>query len=147
MPPSGAPASLLRRLGAMLYDSLVVLAIWLITLLILVSIRGVAVTGPLVPSLLFIETYLFFAYFWLRRGETLGMLAWRLRLQPIAGAGAPTLGQMTRRFIGAGLGLAACGLGYLWILFDRQSRSWSDLMSNTQVLYSPKSPSQSGESR
>jgi uncharacterized RDD family membrane protein YckC len=131
----------------MLYDSLLVLAIWLATLLILVSIRGDAVTGPVIPSLLFIETYLFFAYFWLRHGETLGMLAWQLRLRPAAGTGAPTLGQITRRFIGAGLGLAAGGLGYLWVLFDPQKRSWSDLMSNTRVLYSPKSTSQSGENR
>ena len=64
----------------MLYDTLVVFGVWVFTVVLLVTIRGDAVVGAWVQSLLFIELFAFFAYFWLKRGQTVGMLAWRLRI-------------------------------------------------------------------
>ena len=138
-------ASFWRRLGAMLYDSLLILALWLTTLYFLVALNNAAVSGAPLQSLLFLECYAFFAFFWLRNRYTLGMLAWRLEIQPNAVAGADgdpvipslTLTQVTLRFLGACAGWAALGLGYLWILFDPQRRSWSDLLSNTRVVQVP----------
>jgi len=64
--PHGAPAGLLRRLAAMVYDGLLVLAIWMVTLLAMVLANGgEAVFGALVQSVLFLETFVFFAWFWL----------------------------------------------------------------------------------
>jgi uncharacterized RDD family membrane protein YckC len=37
------------------------------------------------------------------------------------------------------LGFVAIGLGYLWILVDAQKRAWPDMISDTRVLYTPKS--------
>lgn len=131
------PAGLLRRLGAMVYDSLLVLALWMFTLFPLVAFSNDFVHGPAVRGLLFLEMYLFFAYFWVRRGQTLGMLAWRLALRTDDGAPL-TLTQATLRFCGAVASFLALGLGYLWILFDPQRRSWSDLVSASQVVKLPK---------
>lgn len=137
-PPTAASnaerrATLLRRVGAMLYDGLLILAIWLVTLFPMVALSNDAVFGATVQTLLFLELYAFFAYFWMSRGQTLGMLAWHLELR--APFGRPlTLTQATLRFFGGMLSFATLGLGYLWILFDRERRSWSDRMSGTWVV-------------
>ena len=60
---------------AMVYDALVVLGIWVFTIVLLVTIRGDAVVGAWVQSLLFVELFAFFAFFWIKRGQTIGMLA------------------------------------------------------------------------
>jgi uncharacterized RDD family membrane protein YckC len=76
----GLPASLPRRLGAIVYDALLVTAMWLVTLFPLVAVSNNAVGGATVQSLLFIELFAFFACFWVARGQTHGMLAWQLQL-------------------------------------------------------------------
>lgn len=121
----------------MVYDALLVFALWMTTLIVFVVIAKGSVTGPLVQSFLLLETYAFFAFFWLRRRETLGMLAWRLQVHPTTPNTPLSLTQVTLRFIGALLGTAALGLGYLWILVDRDNRSWSDLLSNSRILLVP----------
>ena len=63
--------------------------------------------------------------------------AWRLQIQPQPAAAPLTLTAVTLRIIGAICGLAALGLGYLWILIDRENRSWSDLLSGTRVVLVP----------
>ncbi len=123
----------------MLYDTLLVLALWMFTLFPMVAISNDAVYGATVRSVLFIELYAFFAYFWVRRGQTLGMLAWRLEVQSVDGSPL-TLTQATWRFFGALVSFACLGVGYLWVLFDRERRSWSDLLSSSRVLYRPKRP-------
>ena len=129
------PAGLLRRLAAMVYDGLLVLALWLITLLIMVIANGgEAVFGALVQSVLFLEAFLFFAWFWLRAGQTAGMRAWRLCLVS-DGGGRITLNQATVRFFAAMISLGTLGLGYWWALFDPHRRTWPDLWSGSRVLY------------
>ncbi len=120
----------------MVYDGLLVLALWMITLLVMVVANGgEAVFGALVQTTLFLEAFVFFAWFWLRAGQTAGMRAWRLRLVAEDG-GHITLNQATVRFFAAAISLGALGVGYWWALFDRQSRTWPDLWSDSRVLYS-----------
>ena len=132
----GAPAGLPRRLGAMLYDALLVLALWLFTLFPLVAIANAAVAGAAVQSLVFVEMFAFSAYFWVARGQTLGMLAWHLHVVSADG-NALTLRQALLRFIGGLLSVATLGLGFIWQLFDPHRRSWPDLISNTRIVHRP----------
>ena len=126
-------ASLPRRLAAMFYDALLVVAIWMITLLaMVVANSGEAVLGAPVQTLLFLEAFTFFAYFWTRAGQTAGMRAWRLRLVS-TGGGRVSLHQATLRFAVALVALGAFGIGYFWALIDRQGRTWPDLASNSWV--------------
>jgi uncharacterized RDD family membrane protein YckC len=133
------PASLLRRLGAMLYDALLILAIWMLTTLVLVILTdafGMVVARPLLQSILFIQLFAFFAYFWTRRGQTLGMLAWRIHIEDAEG-GPITLKQALKRFIGALAALGSLGLGYLWMYLDPARRTWPDAFSDTCLIYTP----------
>jgi uncharacterized RDD family membrane protein YckC len=112
--------------------------LWLFTLFPLVAVSNDFVYGPLVRSLLFLELYGFFAYFWVARGQTLGMLAWRLQVASDYGPSL-TLTQATLRFMGALASFATLGLGYLWMYLDPERRTWSDRLSSSRVLQVPKS--------
>lgn len=143
------PAGLGRRLGAMLYDGLLLLAIWIAVgaahvavsrLLLDIPAEQIGLGAAQVLSLralMVLSAFVFFAFFWRRAGMTLGMQAWRLRVQtrdccPI------TLNQTLLRFLVGTLSFVPLGLGHLWLLFDGERRSWADLASGTQVVVVPK---------
>lgn len=132
-------APLRFRLAAMAYDALVVLAVWVLTVVALVTITGDAVVGAWVQSVLFVELYALLAYCWCKRGQTLGMLAWRLRLVSCAAPrpGAParvTPAQALRRFAAGLASFAALGLGFCWMWFDRERKSWPDRFSHSVIV-------------
>ena len=130
----GAKAALRYRLAAMLYDAFAVLGIWIATIVALVTVIGDAVVGAWVQSLLFVELYGYFAFFWCRRGQTLGMLAWRLNLQ-CTGAFRPT--QALRRFVAGLASFLTLGLGFAWMWFDRDKLTWGDRFSASEVVREP----------
>jgi uncharacterized RDD family membrane protein YckC len=143
------PAGFLRRVMAMVYDGLLVLALILTTTGVAnlfaprpdlapdattASLEGMqTVTGPFLSSLLFIEMFAFFAFFWVRYGRTLGMQAWRLRVQDSEGHNITLLAAL-KRFLVAFPSLLLLGLGYWVMLLDPMKRSWSDRASNTRVV-------------
>lgn len=134
------PAGFFRRLAAMVYDALLIVAILMSTVTVMVVLTNTPVAGPRVMGLFFLESFAFFAYFWIFRGQTLGMLAWRLSI--VTGSGYQmTFTQAFLRYIGALISFAAFGLGYLWILIDAQKRGWPDLISDSRVLFTPPSRS------
>ncbi|GAB2729978.1 RDD family protein [Halomonas garicola] len=146
---SVTPATLPRRLAAMLYDGFLVLAIWLLVTVAHTAFMRFVLgrsaesigTGSLAVAtlrlLLVCSTAAFFAYCWRRGGMTLGMQAWRLRVQDAQGAPI-SLAQSLIRCMAAWVSLAALGLGYWWVLFDPQKRSWPDIASGTQTVVLPK---------
>lgn len=138
-----SPASLPRRLGALIYDGLLVLALAFASTGILTLINdNKAVEGAWYQSLLFVETYVFCAWFWLRNRATLGMQAWRLQVQTSSGEKISIQQSLIRYLLSFG-SLLPLGLGYLWILVDPARRSWSDIGSGTQIVYVPKPPPKS----
>jgi len=124
-------APLRYRLLAILYDTLIILAIWVFTVVALVTLIGDAVLGAWVQTLLFIEMYAFLAFFWCQRGQTIGMLAWHLRIRS-DGRFTPT--QALGRFIGGLASFATLGLGFIWMWFDRDRMTWSDRLSGSIVV-------------
>lgn len=124
-------APLRYRLAAILYDTLIILAIWVFTIVALVTLIGDAVLGAWVQTLLFIEMYAFFAFFWCLRGQTLGMLAWHLRIRS-DGPFTPT--QALGRFVGGMASFATLGLGFIWMFFDRDRMTWSDRLSGSIIV-------------
>ena len=134
-----ANAGLFKRLAAMFYDSLLIVAVWMLVGYLAIALNaGEAVEGPWFTSLLFVVTYGFFAFFWLRSGQTLGMTAWRLRIEDSQGH-VITPRQSLLRFMGALLSALALGLGYWVILFNRDKLTWHDRWSDTRVVQLPKS--------
>ena len=128
-------AALRYRLAAMLYDALAILGIWIATIVALVTLIGDAVVGAWVQSVLFVELYAYFAFFWCRRGRTPGMHAWRLKLSA-DGPFQPT--QALKRFLAGLLSFATLGAGFIWMWFDRDGLTWGDRFSGSAVMRSPR---------
>lgn len=83
-------------------------------------------------SYLLVVAALFFVGFW-TRGETLGMRAWRLRILGPASE-PPGPGRALLRFFAALLSWSALGLGFLWVLVDRDRLAWHDRLSGTRLV-------------
>ena len=140
---NAALPGLLRRLSAMLYDSVLVMALVAaaFTLVYLPLAMGLGLEDlrdyPLLKAALgiwmLVVAVSFHLWFWTHGGQTLGMRAWRLMLFSEDG-GPVTLRQALARYLTAVVSLAAFGLGYLWILLDKQKRSWHDLASHTRLF-------------
>ena len=138
-------ARVLRRFGAMLYDTLIIIALLMvITAALLPLTGGEALTadrlGPFELGyrvLLLASIIGFFGWFWTRRGQTLGMAAWRLQLRRADGEALNWI-DVFKRLAGAFVSFAALGLGYFWIWLDREHLAWHDRWSNTRVVVLPK---------
>jgi uncharacterized RDD family membrane protein YckC len=131
----------LVRLAAMLYDTLLMLAMWLVAAGIAVAINGgeqISTNNPFLPSIMFIVWIWFNLHFWRRGGQTLGMRSWRLRI--LSTTGKPlTYTQCFLRLAVAVPSFALFYLGYLWILVDKDGLTWHDRYSETRIIREPKS--------
>ncbi|MFT4045197.1 MAG: RDD family protein [Solimonas sp.] len=163
------PAPLWRRLLAAVYDSLLLLGIWVVALLADVLVRdalGAARNWTALRAYLFGIGLIFFAWFWTHGGQTLGMRAWRLRTQRGDGRAlswssaavryavmlcawgivlAPAFARLPRLRDEphAGPAAIACAAlaaaGLLGMLLDPRRRTPQDWLSGTLTIVLPKS--------
>jgi len=138
--PEYPSAGLMRRMAALSYDTLLVISILMLVTLAIVALRG---GEPVSPSNLLYQLALvaatggFFVGFWVRGGQTLGMRAWRLRVQQASGEDLNWKVGLIR-FAAGILSIAPCGLGFLWQLADAQGLTWHDRIAGTRVVVLPK---------
>lgn len=144
-------AGFIRRLGSWLYDVLLSIAVWMFAGAVSFSIFGVLFNRGIInnqgfthaielqqSSLLYsVLIYgwntawvaYFFIYFWAKSGQTLGMRAWRLRVQYQAG------GLISKKTGLQRLLPTLLGLGNLWVLFNPKNKlSLQDKLTNTEVV-------------
>jgi uncharacterized RDD family membrane protein YckC len=139
------PAGLLRRLAALVYDGLLLVALLMIvTAGFLPFTGGEAIRWTTSPTLFVLHklvvagiVVVFYGLFWTRQGHTLGMASWRLRVQRTDGA-LLSWPDTVRRLAAAALSWLPAGLGWLWCVFDREHRTWHDVLSHTRVVVVPK---------
>lgn len=126
---------LLRRLGAMLYDALLLLALLMLATALLMPISQGAIEMDNVAYQLYLLSVVtgYFVYFWLRHGQTLGMRTWKIKLARADGQ-ALTLGDTMRRLAFSVLSWLPLGLGFWWILFSHQRLAWHDRWSGTLLV-------------
>jgi uncharacterized RDD family membrane protein YckC len=141
-------AGLIRRLAAIVYDSLIVVALLMFAMTLalaavallektgLISLQGYQDSADFIQHhAIWFQMYLvfcvfwFYLYFWCKAGQTLGMRAWRLLLlqqngQPI------TLKQGLIRSLTA---LAGLGNFWLWVRFKKKL-ALQDQLSGTMVV-------------
>jgi uncharacterized RDD family membrane protein YckC len=162
-----APASLFRRLAALVYDGLLLLAVlFLGTLVLLPFTGGESITpqesGPweyAYRAWVALLTFGFFGVSWTRRGQTLGMMSWKIRLLKDDGS-LPGWRDAGIRFVTGGLMVICAVLGlfslarpqesllgywaialllpaaanYLWMARDPASRSLQDRMTGCRTV-------------
>ena len=143
-------AGLLRRLAALLYDAFLVVSIWMILGFMLQFIVGPDTsqlvdgrveTNPVLDVIVFIgevgSAATFYIWFWMRTGQTLGMIAWRIKTISADG-GMINFRQGVLRWLLAWPSFVCCGVGYLWLYIDRNGDALHDRFSGTRVILLPK---------
>ena len=134
-------SGLLRRLGALLYDAFLVFALWWAWASAMQLIFGTdtnqlvdnrvqidPVLGAIRFSGMILSAAAFYIWFWMRTGQTLGMIAWRIKAVNIDGE----LMSMKPSF-------CCFGIGYLWLYVDRNGDALHDKFSGTRVIVLSKS--------
>lgn len=129
-----------RRLAAQIYDLLLLVAVlFLATALLLPFNSGTAFSSSqfFFKSYLLVVSFLFYGWFWTHGGQTLGLRAWKIKVlrfdkQPVSWLHALI------RFATALLSFGSLGLGFLWILVDKNRYSWHDYLSKTAVFFDCK---------
>ncbi len=134
-----------RHLLAMLYDSLLIIPLFMAGAALWIAVFGPTenLDEPAVPAVLqwcswILILLLFFGIFWRRAGQTLGMQAWRIKLMSTTGEPL-TWQQVTIRISGALLSAVFFGGGYLWRFVPPHHRYWHDRLSQTHLVLVPKS--------
>lgn len=138
-----------RRLGALLYDYLVAMAVYavahfigFIVIAVLANINPSAnicedgtdiqqclITSNLYSGYLIGAVCLFFVWFWTHGGQTLGMRAWRLKVQRMDGSSISVFQAMLRLCTGF------FGLGNIWLLSkNSEGMSLQDRMSASEIV-------------
>lgn len=132
---------LLRRVAAIVYDTLLVTALLFLATIPFVAVRGgepvEAADNWFYQLTLIGVIYAFFVGFWVRKGRTLGMQSWGLQIEA-ADRRQPSLLQASVRFAAALVSWLPLGLGFLWQLWDRDRLTWHDRLSGTRLVHYPK---------
>ena len=148
-------ASFWRRFAAWVYDLLVAVAIIMLASGLalggaaLLTSTGVVTlpdgvdhaawlnSSPLYSLYIMGVLGLFFGWFWYRSGQTLGMRAWRLKIQQRDGS------LITKKQAFVRLLTCAFGLGNLWVIVDfKHRRAWHDYAAGTEMVTLSKEANQ-----
>lgn len=142
-----ATPGLLRRFAAMVYDSLLLLAVSMLYGALMVGMNvllngqpepGDRMTWGAFNVIIFIGWLLtllfFFCYFWHKSGQTLGMKTWRIKIVNSSDLSLPSYGQCFIRCVCAPISLLCLGVGYWWMYGNIERQTLHDKVSNTRTL-------------
>lgn len=135
-----------RRIGAIIYDLLVVAAVIMFAAGAALALVAVLVSAglislaegqdhasviqgnPLFTLYIIAVILLFYTGFWRRGGQTLGMRAWRMRVQNSDGSRISWKQGLIRALT------SLCGLGNFWVLFNREKLALQDKIAGCEVV-------------
>lgn len=146
------PAGLFRRFAAIFYDALIIMAVEMIAVGIVIATmeallsQGVISYGSYVDASdvlnhhpiwrWFFHAYVvlvwvgFLSFFWMK-GQTLGMRAWKLRVQNEDGSTISFVQSLIR------MATSLFGLGNFTVIFDSRKRALQDMWAKCEVVHLP----------
>ncbi|MCW5589055.1 MAG: RDD family protein [Legionellales bacterium] len=130
------PAGAWRRFAAMFYDGMVLFALLLVATAILMPFVGNVAIAPhhiMYQLYLLLIWFSFYAWFWCHKGQTLGMLAWGIQLVS-DDDNKITFRQALIRFVTAFPAWLCVGMGFFWLFFNPDRKTWQDYLSHTRIV-------------
>ena len=128
---STAFSMMFRRSASFLYDCLLLIALFFVMTAIAIGFNhGEAIQSPAYYLALYVVGFLFFDWFWRHGGQTLGMSAWRIKVE---GSQHESLSfkQSLMRYLSGTL-LFIFTLFY--ILLDENNAALHDRLSKTRIV-------------
>lgn len=129
-------AGLSRRLAALAYEFLLVLALVFFTAFAFQGATASLLEGVirhLFQAYLFLVIGLYFIPCWARGGQTLPMKTWRLRLVSRQGTRVSP-GQAMLRYLLAWGSLLTLGFGFVWAAWDADRQFLHDRLAGTRII-------------
>ena len=131
-------ASLLRRLLALLYDSILIIGIYMSYVILITYLNGSALESQV--EKLFLQfsfiffIFLFYCYFWkFNNGQTLGMQVWKIKLFSSESDNISILRMIYRCFLSLFFSLLFLS-NFIFIIFNRERKTLGDYFSKTKLL-------------
>ena len=126
--PSGPRAGFWQRVGAAVLDTLILIVPSVILLLILKQ-------GALYQTLSTVVSLAYFTYFeGGPTGQTFGKKAIGIRVYDFRQGGSIGYGRGLLRQFGKWLSAIPLGLGYFWMLWDKEKQCWQDKIAGSVVV-------------
>jgi uncharacterized RDD family membrane protein YckC len=123
-------------MAIIVYDFVIVISLLMLaTLLAMLAGFGgrTAMKDPAYTIYLLSIWFFYLAWCWHKGGMTVGMRAWRVKIEDESG-NRPGWGKSTIRFLASLLSAAAVGIGFAWALVDSRKRTWHDILSGTRLV-------------
>ncbi|MBK7364575.1 MAG: RDD family protein [Nitrosomonas sp.] len=120
----------------MVYDFLLLLAIWFVaSLIFIVIVQDTSFTyfRPIYQFYSLSIIGIYFIWFWTHGGQTLAMQTWKIRVVSKDGK-ALTIKQAISRYLFAVIGITSFGFGIIWALFDRDRQFLHDRLAGTRIV-------------
>jgi uncharacterized RDD family membrane protein YckC len=127
-----APAGFWIRVGAVLIDVVCATAAETLFALLAWGLLDERLATAASRAFRFLASPCYFIFFHWAWGQTLGKMAFRIRVVDLAG-GPLSFGQAVLRHIGSWLSAVILGIGYLLVAFRVDKRGLHDLIARTRV--------------
>jgi uncharacterized RDD family membrane protein YckC len=129
------PCSLIRRLAAIFYDSLLLIAVlFAATIVLMPFTEGNAIKSENLLYFIYLTTcsFFFFVWQWTHGGQTLGMRTWKIKLSSMD-SGPISWSVASKRFFLAIVSWLFVGAGFIWVIFDPDKFSFHDRYSGSRL--------------
>ena len=131
-------AGLIRRLLALLYDSILIIGIYMSYVILVTYLNGSALESQI--EILFLQfsfiifIFLFYCYFWkFNNGQTLGMQVWKIKLVS-SGNEEININKMVLRCALSMIFSLVFLSNFIFIIFNKERKTLGDYFSKTKLL-------------
>jgi uncharacterized RDD family membrane protein YckC len=123
----------MRLLGVAVYETLILIALWMAGTALFLALNGVDASLQsrwLLRGFLWFLSGIYFVWSWIKSGQTLAAQTWKVRL--VDEQSSPLcLRQAILRYMLATISLLVFGLGFFWVLVDKDRLFMHDRMLKT----------------
>jgi uncharacterized RDD family membrane protein YckC len=128
------PAGFFRRMVALFYDLILIIALCVGLTLLITYALNTEVESPLMYLVFLALGVGFYSYFWKKnKGQTLGMQVWKVRLAQENNLDISLMRMIYRCLLGLVFSLLF-GLNYLPMLFRKDKKTLNDILSKTFLV-------------
>ena len=123
-----------RRLGAITYDLFIVFSLILFLFGVIIFFIGKEDTSGILFYLVTLPAiYYYYVFSWVIRGQTVGMMAWKFKIQTTDNKRL-SYTIASKRLVFSWFSFAFFGLWYLYQFIDKENDALHDKISKTKLL-------------
>jgi uncharacterized RDD family membrane protein YckC len=129
-------ATRFRLFAACVYELLLLIALWMLCTWVFVSLFGDATSNYkryFLQLFLWLVTGAYFVWCWVKTGQTLATKTWKIKLISQQNE-CLNIPQAIIRYALASASMLACGLGFIWVLVDKDGLFLHDRLLKTRFI-------------